>query len=162
MPRPVRQREQVDRRSRRPARADGGPRAPGLRPGRGDRAARGLALRARRRRPCGAVAFLRDAVAPGSYLTISHIGTEFFPDKAAMGEAKAVYERASEPIWARSRNQVLGFFDGFELLEPGLVPERLWRSVTGPGQAATGTPDIQRDAVGRKPRACPGTQAALG
>jgi hypothetical protein len=44
---------------------------------------------------------------------------------------KAVYERASEPIWARSRNQVLGFFDGFELLEPGLVPKRLWRSVTG-------------------------------
>ena len=39
-----------------------------------------------------------------------------------MGEAKAVYERASEPIWARSRDEILGFFDGFELLEPGLVP----------------------------------------
>jgi hypothetical protein len=40
--------------------------------------------------PAGAVACLRDAVAPGSYLTISRIGTEFFPDKAAMAQAKTV------------------------------------------------------------------------
>ena len=40
--------------------------------------------------PAGAVACLRDAVAPGSYLTIFHIGTEFFPGKAAMARAKAV------------------------------------------------------------------------
>ncbi len=99
--------------------------------------------------PAGAVACLRDAVAPGSYLAISHIGAEFFPDKAAMAAAKAVYERASEPIWARSREEILGFFDGFELLEPGLVPKHQWRSVTG--QAATGTPNIQWGAVGRKP-----------
>ena len=38
---------------------------------------------------------------------------------------------------------------GFELLEPGLVPKHQWRSVTG--QAATGTPNIQWGAVGRKP-----------
>jgi len=35
------------------------------------------------------------------------------------------------------------------LLEPGLVPKHQWRSVTG--QAATGTPNIQWGAVGRKP-----------
>ncbi len=99
--------------------------------------------------PAGAVACLRDAVAPGSYLAISHIGTEFFPDKAAMAQAKAVYERASEPIWARSREEILGLFDGLELLEPGLVAKHQWRSVTG--QAATGTPNIQWGGVGRKP-----------
>ena len=60
-----------------------------------------------------------------------------------------MYERASEPIWARSRDEILGFFDGFGLLEPGLVPKHQWRSVTG--QAATGTPNIQWGAVGRKP-----------
>ncbi len=92
--------------------------------------------------------FVPDAVAPGSYLAISHIGTEFFPDQAAMAQAKAVYERASEPVWARSRDQILGFFDGFELLEPGLVPKRQWRSVTG--QAAADTPNIQWGGVGRK------------
>jgi hypothetical protein len=99
--------------------------------------------------PAGAVACLRDAVAPGSYLTISHIGTEFFPDKAAMAQAEAVYERASEPIWARSQDEILGFFDGFELLEPGLVPKHQWRPPAG--QAGTGTPNIQWGAVGRKP-----------
>jgi S-adenosyl methyltransferase len=95
--------------------------------------------------PTRAVACLQDAVVPGSYLAISRIGAEFFPGRAAMAAAKAVYERASEPIWARSRDQILGFFDGFELLEPGLVPKRQWRSVTG--QAATDTPNIQWGAV---------------
>ena len=33
--------------------------------------------------PAGIVARLRDAVAPGSYLAVSHIGTDFFPDKSA-------------------------------------------------------------------------------
>ncbi len=99
--------------------------------------------------PPGAVACLRDAVAPGSYLAMSHIGTDFFPDKSALAEAVAVYERASERVWPRSRDQVLRFFDGFELLEPGLVPKHQWRPVTG--QAAVGIPNIQWGAVGRKP-----------
>ena len=95
------------------------------------------------------MACLRDAVAPGSYLAISHIGTDFFTDKAALAEAVAVYERASERVWPRSRDQILSFFDGFELLEPGLVPKHQWRPVTG--KAAVGTPNIQWGAVGRKP-----------
>ena len=99
--------------------------------------------------PAGIVACLRDAVAPGSYLAISHIGTDFFPDKSALAQAVAVYEKASERVWPRSRDQVLSFFDGFELLEPGLVPKHQWRPVTG--SAAAGTPNIQWGAVGRKP-----------
>jgi SAM-dependent methyltransferase len=99
--------------------------------------------------PAAIVACLRDAVAPGSYLAISHIGTEFFPDKQALAHAMAVYERASERVWPRSRDQILGFFDGFELLEPGLVPKHQWRPVTG--VAPSDTPNIQWGAVGRKP-----------
>ena len=99
--------------------------------------------------PAGIVARLRDAVAPGSYLAVSHIGTDFFPDKSALAEAVAVYERASERVWPRSRDQILSFFDGFELLEPGLVPKHQWRPVTG--KAAGNTPNIQWGAVGRKP-----------
>jgi hypothetical protein len=99
--------------------------------------------------PAGTVACLRDVVAPGSYLAISHIGTDFFPDKSALAEAVAVYERASERVWPRSRDQILSFFDGFELLEPGLVSKHQWRPVTG--TAASGTPNIQWGAVGRKP-----------
>ena len=88
-------------------------------------------------------------VAPGSYLAVSHIGTDFFPDKSALAEAVAVYERASERVWPRSREQILSFFGGFELLEPGLVPKHRWRPVAG--QGAADTPNIQWGAVGRKP-----------
>jgi len=63
-----------------------------------------------------------------------------------MALARTVYERASERVWPRSREEILGFYDGFELLEPGLVQ---WRPVTG--QAEAGTPNIQWSAVGRKP-----------
>ena len=109
--------------------------------------------------PAGTVACLRDAVAPGSYLAISHIGTDFFPDKSALAEAVAVYERASDRVWPRCRDQILSFFDGFELLEPGLVPSRTparatatmshrcgqdrhdvtsWRLIRGAGRAGRG------------------------
>jgi hypothetical protein len=89
----------------------------------------------------GIVGCLRDAVVPGSYLAVSHIGTDFFPDKSALAEAVAVYERASERVWPRSRDQILSFFDGFKLLEPGLVPKHQWRPVVG--QGAGNTPNIQ-------------------
>jgi S-adenosyl methyltransferase len=99
--------------------------------------------------PAGITARLRDAVAPGSYLAISHIGSDFFPDKQALARAVAVYEKASERVWPRSREEILGILDGWELLEPGLVPKHLWRPVTG--QAPETTPNIQWGAVARKP-----------
>jgi hypothetical protein len=81
----------------------------------------------------------------------THIGTEFFPDKSALAQAVAVavYEKASERVWPRSRDEIPGFFDGFELLEPGLVPKHQWRSVVG--EADAGTPNIQWGGLGRKP-----------
>ncbi len=99
--------------------------------------------------PAGIVAVLRDGVAPGSYLAISHIGTDFFADKQALARAVAVYEQASERIWPRPREEVLRLFDGFELIEPGLVPKHQWRPPLG--QAAASTPNIQWGGVGRKP-----------
>jgi len=50
---------------------------------------------------------------------------------------------------ARTTSSRTGFFDGFKLLEPRLVPKHQWRPVTG--TAAAGTPNIQWGAVGRKP-----------
>jgi SAM-dependent methyltransferase len=94
------------------------------------------------------VAQLREALVPGSYLVISHIGSELLPDKAAAERAVKVYERASEPILPRSRERVLGFFGDFELTEPGLVPKHQWRPVTG--EAATVTSDISWGGVARK------------
>jgi S-adenosyl methyltransferase len=72
------------------------------------------------------VATLRDALAPGSYLALCHgsnAGSR--PPKQA---AEAVYNRGSSTdVHVRSREEILRFFDGFELVEPELVYMPEWR-----------------------------------
>ena len=76
--------------------------------------------------PAGIVATLLDGLPAGSYLALSHATADFHPpggeDLAASG-----YENATAPLVLRARERVLPFFDGFELLEPGLVQAPLWR-----------------------------------
>jgi len=67
------------------------------------------------------VARFRDAVAPGSYLAVSH-GTEKIP-----GAVREQYQRASSPFVVRSREHILRLFAGFELVDPGLVYTQQWR-----------------------------------
>ncbi len=99
----------------------------------------------------GAVRTLRDALAPGSYVAISHASLE--------GVAHDVYERVSR-LYARSTAQnrmrsyaeIQQFFDGFELVEPGLVRTPLWRP-EGPGDPLLDRPEriMGFVGVGRKP-----------
>ena len=81
--------------------------------------------------PAAIAACLREALAPGSYLVLTHICEELLPDKAAARRAMDVYEQAGEPISPRGTEQIRGFFGDFELVEPGLVPKHAWRPVTG-------------------------------
>jgi hypothetical protein len=98
--------------------------------------------------PGAITACLRDALAPGSYLVLTHIGEELLPDKAAARRAMDVYKKASEQILPRGAEQIRGFFGDFELVEPGLVPKHAWRPVTG---VATADPsDISLGGVARK------------
>ncbi|GAA4226796.1 SAM-dependent methyltransferase [Actinomadura meridiana] len=79
--------------------------------------------------PGAVVATLRDACAPGSHLVISHITHEARPGKAAaIGK---LYDRASSPAVSRSHEEILRFFDGWDLLDPGLVYVPLWRPDDG-------------------------------
>lgn len=79
--------------------------------------------------PASIVAALRDACAPGSHLVISHLTHESAPGKtAAIGK---LYDRARSPAVSRSHAEILGFFDGWELLGPGLVYVPLWRPDEG-------------------------------
>jgi hypothetical protein len=98
--------------------------------------------------PAGIVAAVRDAIPSGSYIAVSHIGTEFFPDEATMDRAITIYRQANEHVIPRSRTEILGFFDGFELVDPGLVPKHEWHPVLG--EAASQTPNISWGGVGRK------------
>ncbi|MCT9932927.1 SAM-dependent methyltransferase [Planotetraspora sp. A-T 1434] len=72
--------------------------------------------------PYAAVRTLVDAMAPGSYLVVSH--AEQTPE--LQGAAKR-YERANAPAVLRSVAEIRGFFEGLELVDPGLVNVRRWR-----------------------------------
>lgn len=76
--------------------------------------------------PAGIVATLREALPPGSYLVLSHGTADFHPPGVA-GQAAVGYEHATAPLVLRGFEQVLAFFDGFDLVEPGLVQAPLWR-----------------------------------
>ncbi|MFI6849316.1 SAM-dependent methyltransferase [Kitasatospora sp. NBC_00085] len=75
------------------------------------------------------VARLRDALAPGSLLILSH-GTQDFMSAEAVAETTRVYSRASSPLVLRTRPEVQEFFGDFELADPGLVQLPLWRPQT--------------------------------
>ena len=76
--------------------------------------------------PAGIVATLLDALPDGSYLALSHAAADFHPPGAA-AQATAVYKNATAPFVPRPFKQVAAFFDGLELVEPGLVQAPLWR-----------------------------------
>jgi hypothetical protein len=95
------------------------------------------------------VARLIDAVPAGSFLVISHAATDLLPDDtAAFEKALNAHLPADHHHVARSHDQVTGFFDGVELVEPGLVRVSDWRP-DSPEEAAT--PTILWGGVARKP-----------
>ena len=98
--------------------------------------------------PHAIIAEYRDRMAPGSYLAISHGTLEEDPGGEG-GKAETVYRQASSQLHVRPLPQVRRFFDGFELVEPGLTWITEWRPE--PGTAPTGRRHSMRGAVGRKP-----------
>jgi hypothetical protein len=71
------------------------------------------------------IATFRDALPDGSHLVLSHGTADVRPHAAQ--QAAAVYDQATSPITLRGHAQVSGFFDGWDLIEPGLVQMPLWR-----------------------------------
>ncbi len=76
-------------------------------------------------RPGDLVRRLGEALAPGSYLTISH-GTLDGRSTQVMSAVEKLYSRASAPGCPRDRASIERFFDGFEMIEPGLVYLPVW------------------------------------
>jgi hypothetical protein len=77
-----------------------------------------------------AVAALRDVLAPGSYLVISHPISEAI-DAQAADTVQEVYRHTTTPGGLRTRAEVLRFFDGFGLVPPGLVWISDWQPEDG-------------------------------
>jgi hypothetical protein len=74
-------------------------------------------------------------LAPGSFLVISHSTNDFAPEK--MNANAAVADQSGAVLVPRSKEAVLGMFNGRELVDPGLVPVSYWRPEGGdPGPDA--------------------------
>jgi hypothetical protein len=98
-----------------------------------------------------AVADFTRAAAPGSYLALSHLTVE--PDQQAAAAGMAVYAATANPITGRTNGEILSFFDGLEILEPGLVPVLQWRpdAPDPPEEAQRRATRGLLGGVGRKP-----------
>jgi hypothetical protein len=77
--------------------------------------------------PKGIVAALRWRMASGSYLVISH-GAADAASKSVLSEIADVYQGATAPAVPRTAKEIREFFTGLDLVEPGLVDARRWRS----------------------------------
>ncbi|SRR6266498_315946 len=72
---------------------------------------------------------VRDAMPSGSYFALTH-ATADAVDRARADEGEQLYSRTSAQLHFRTREQVAGLFEGFELVEPGLVLLPVWRPET--------------------------------
>jgi SAM-dependent methyltransferase len=77
--------------------------------------------------PWEVVRRFRDAVVPGSYLAISHMTDEAHPQAAERLFRMTQELHWNTPLISRSRADIARFFDGFTLVEPGLVAPVQWR-----------------------------------
>jgi O-methyltransferase involved in polyketide biosynthesis len=69
---------------------------------------------------------LRESLIPGSYLASTHVTVDNHSPEAVDG-VEAVYRKTPTPIFFRTRKEIARFFDGFGLVEPGLVTVDEWR-----------------------------------
>jgi hypothetical protein len=76
--------------------------------------------------PQGIVAALTGALAPGSFVAVSHLTSDFAPWEVGAGVA-AYNALVPAGITARGHAQVTALFGGLSLVAPGVVPVSEWR-----------------------------------
>jgi len=88
-------------------------------------------------------------LAPGSFMAISHSAAE--AEIPGLEKLEELWGQASNSV-ARYKDQVARYFDGFDLVKPGLVPTPQWRP-EGPDDLLVSEPDRVYfvAGVGRKP-----------
>jgi SAM-dependent methyltransferase len=76
--------------------------------------------------PWSLIARYRDALTPGSHLLLSHI-----IDTVETRSAAKAYETATSGLSPRSPERITAMFDGWKLVEPGVVPIHDWHPAGG-------------------------------
>jgi len=94
--------------------------------------------------PHALVAQVMAAVPSGSYLVISHPASDIRAQ--SMAEMAELLTQTGPPMTARSHADVSRFFDGLDLVEPGVVALPSWRpdSTEVPAEYATGWCGVAR------------------
>jgi hypothetical protein len=96
--------------------------------------------------PYGIVSTLTGAGPAGSYLALSHVASDI--DQRAVAEAREqVSSFMAVKQTYRNHAQVTRFFDGMEIVEPGIVKVSQWRPVS---EAEAATPSALWCGVGGK------------
>lgn len=76
-------------------------------------------------RPHGIVATIRELLPPGSFLVLSHVTGDIRRETAARAETE--YKKVTPGATLRTREDILRFFTGLDVLDPGLVQVPRWR-----------------------------------
>ena len=102
--------------------------------------------------PYGVVDRLKEAMPPGSYLVLSHVTADDVPLEITHG-VRQIYDRTTAPATPRARADVERFFDGLEVIPPGLTEVGGWRGLSQAGREslAGSRPTLFLGGVGRKP-----------
>jgi SAM-dependent methyltransferase len=95
--------------------------------------------------PADVIAQFRDSLAPGSHVAIVQFTDD--SDTEGIKTFNRIYEDSPIKVTFRPRSQITGFFDGFELLSPGVVDVEDWR----PDMESPQTSLKIAGGVGRKP-----------
>jgi hypothetical protein len=95
------------------------------------------------------VRVLLDALPSGSALAISHCTPDF--DAATWDKVQDIYNGSGTPVQFRTREEVAGFFEGLDLLEPGIAVGHRWRPDAAAEEAPTDAEVSLWVGVGVKP-----------
>ena len=98
--------------------------------------------------PYAIVARLMDALPSGSYLAISHLGSDLLDHDTTQSFNNITRDQSQQQYIGRTREEMARFFTGLDLIDPGVVRVEQWRPDPDPGE--TGNSALWC-AVGRKP-----------
>ncbi|MBF6329324.1 SAM-dependent methyltransferase [Nocardia transvalensis] len=98
--------------------------------------------------PHAMLAALRDRLVPGSMLVISHMTSAGWPAQE-LADTVEMSKQTPTPLIMRSLDEITALFDGFDLVEPGLVRVPQWRPDPDEDTSATYFDTV--GAVGVKP-----------
>jgi hypothetical protein len=103
--------------------------------------------------PWTIIARLCDGLAAGSCLVVSHLTADVWPE--AMATLQQIAQHDGLPMTLRSRDAIERLFQGFNLVDPGVLPAPLWQPYVGEtddtGAVESGPRCNVLAGVGRKP-----------